>query len=107
MDERKAERTENISGISNKTLQDISKSGAALNIDRELKNGSVIKVKFQSKNHSLTLRAKVVRSNITVNNLYRTGIHFVYLTDEVKEVIEKIVEEYSKGVPMEASIEED
>ncbi len=81
---------------------DISESGAALNLDREIKNGTVLKLKIQTKNHSTITHAKVIRHHLVQDQMYYVGVHFLYMPDDIKSTLQKIVDEYGKGVSAKA-----
>jgi hypothetical protein len=82
-------------------LIDLSFSGAAMNCHAEQKKDSQLSVKIRDQ----VLDAKVIYCQGRAQE-YRVGIHFVNVAPDVQKSLKLMVEEFSRGVPINFEIVE-
>jgi hypothetical protein len=81
------------------TLIDLSFSGAAMNCTSEKKKDSRLSVKIKS----YTINATVIYCQARAQG-YRVGVHFVNVASEVQASLKLMVEEFSRGVPIQFEV---
>lgn len=99
--ERKNERIEFISPNDTEEMSffDLSESGVGCYHSKSIEKNSFILVKI----NDLSLRAKVVYCTKRKND-YRVGLQFWNILPERQDKLNKIVNQYSKGVPVSCQI---
>ena len=102
--ERKSDRIEMItpSGAEQSPLYDLSKTGVScLHTEPKVKNNYVMVMV-----NELKIKAKVIYCQKRKKD-YRLGLQFWNVLPEVQEKLNKIVESYSRGVPVSCAVVDD
>jgi hypothetical protein len=97
---RKAERITHLTPETG-LLSDISESGACLKLTAPATAGSIIQLELNSMNRVLPVQAKIVHVR---KDGKQAGIEFINLTAEQKQKIADMVDDYSRGVPINARL---
>ncbi len=103
MQERKSERVEMITPTGSETpLYDLSKTGVSCYYPKPKVKNNFIMVQI----NTLSIKAKVIYCQKRTED-YRLGLQFWNVLPELQEKLNKVVESYSRGVPITFSIVEE
>jgi hypothetical protein len=101
MKDRASERIEfiNLNGSNEPMLFDLSKTGVCCFSARKLDKGAVASLTI----NTLSIKAKVVYSQERTDG-FRVGMQFFEVSAEQQKILNDLVDEFSRGVPLSCAI---
>lgn len=95
---RKAERITHLTPETG-LLSDISETGACLALTAPTSAGTIVRLELSSMGRLLPVQAKII--NVRPDGKH-AGIEFVNLTEDQRQKITEMVDDYGRGVPINA-----
>ncbi|OGS34217.1 MAG: hypothetical protein A2293_14205 [Elusimicrobia bacterium RIFOXYB2_FULL_49_7] len=96
---RHADRTIQLNTAPNQ-ISDISDTGACLILAHKPADQQALRLALSTRNHRLTIDARVVHVKTLDNGLFQTGIHFQGLSAEAAGLLHDMVDDYGRGIPI-------